>query len=400
MAPTRRRTPGQTLFTLFLLIGGLWVGIIIVRGEFSQRAALLEPQQLPNLHLREVSAEELARSLNESSAAELPWSDISLRLFQDVSGNLVRVLSARMPGPDAARLLRREMGARRPQAVGAPPWWPWDRVLPGDGPGSAFRVPDWFTPGGSQDLIIERRIPGDEPVWDGLYVAYDESAERFWLWQWRRTDWRPPAQLDTSIEAMDALAQGFGAHLIATRHPVGEEGWIYRTAVEPARSGVPLEVLPPRIRQVDMALRPSGSRRGGDHDYLLLMHGVQQADLPALLRDHPLRALPPDTAPPLAPWSFARPQAMPPWFSPGPGPRWLTTVVLPGEGVVYSGRWVAYDPATMRLWVWDWGRAQGQDGTADLARSLALPAWPESPWHLPEWPAEKAASKDEGSAGE
>ena len=107
------------------------------------------------------------------------------------------------------------------------------------------------------------------------------------------------------------------------------------------------------------------------------LHGVEEADLPLLLRDHPLRALPPDSQAPLEAWAFALPQQLPPWFKAGSGPRWATAVVMPGVHSVHSGRWVAYDRSAKQLLVWDWGRSRGESA-ADIIRGAAMPEWPTS----------------------
>lgn len=374
-----RRSPAQILFTVSVLLIGLWIGITVVRVEFLGQAAQLEPQMRPNVHITNASPEELVDGGFGEKARLLPWSDISYRDYVAANGDFVRVLGCHMEPEGVTQLIAIEPGSRRPPAAGPPPWWPWDRE---DGSSSPFRVPSWFDPSGEQDLILERYTPGTRDRWEGVYVSYEPETQRLWLWQWRRSDWQPPAVADTERVPLDALAQGFGSHLIAVRAPLSDGGWIQRPGQEPDRMGVPRSALPPRLSLVDVCLRPAQDGRG-DHDYLLALHGVREEDLELLLRDHPLRPLPDNGAPPLRAWSFARPEAVPLWFQPGTGPRWGTALLEPGSGRVLSGRWVAYEPEAERLLIWDWARRDGVAAGADIATRFVRPEWPEHLWDLP-----------------
>ena len=378
-----RRTPKQNFFTLMVILVGIWIGTSIVSNQFQDKRDAMELQQRPNLHLRGVTSQEL-EAARFQGAADFPWSDIYLRLFQESNGDLIRVMRCDIPADAVKSLIKREPGIRRPSSEQPPPWWPWDRQREEGKPASAFQVPEWFQPKGDSAFFTERRVPGSQAAWEGIYVNYEEDIGRLWLWQWRRNDWQPPETPLTTIEPMDALAQGFGAHLIAIRHPVAEGGWLRQPGQDIARSGVPVEVFPETVTRVDLCLRPRPARQG-DHDFLMRLHGVEESDLSFLLRDHPLRALAPDSAAPLDVWSFALPKQIPPWFTPGKGPRWATAVVMPGVHTVHSGRWVAYDRAEKQLVVWDWGREAGEDPDADIIRGQAMPEWPTSLWALPEY---------------
>jgi hypothetical protein len=379
--PKVRRTPKQNLFTVMVILIGIWIGTSIVSGEFRSKRDVMEIQQRPNLHLRGATAEEL-EAARFKGATEFPWSDIYLRLFQDANGDLIRVMRCDIPAEAVGFLIKREPGIRRPTAQTPPPWWPWDRQREEGKPRSAFRVPDWFEPVGDSVFFTERRVPGSDIAWEGIYVSYDDEAGRLWLWQWRRNDWQPPQTERITVEPLDALAQGFGSRLIAVRHPVAEGGWLRQPGQDIVRSGVPAEVFPAGVTRVDLCLRPQ-AEGNADHDFLMRLHGVEEADLPLLLRDHPLRALPANAKPPLAAWAFARPEQLPQWFRAGTGPRWATAVVMPGQNSVHGGRWVAYDRGQKQLLVWDWGRDAGKTLAADIVRGKAMPEWPTSLWALP-----------------
>ena len=308
----------------------------------------MEIQQRPNLHLRGATAEEL-EAARFKGATELPWSDIYLRLFQDANGDLIRVMRCDIPAEAGAFHIGTR--ARHPSSDGAktpPPWWPWDRQREEGKPRSAFRVPDWFEPVGDSVFFTERRVPGSDIAWEGIYVNYDDEAGRLWLWQWRRNDWQPPQTERITVEPLDALAQGF-ARLIAVRHPVAEGGWLRQPGQDIVRSGVPAEVFPAGVTRVDLCLRPQ-AEGNADHDFLMRLHGVEEADLPLCLRDHPLRALPANAKPPLAAWALragAASAVVPRWHR----PRWATAVVMPGQNSVHGGRWVAYDRGQKQLLV-------------------------------------------------
>ena len=216
-----RRTPKQNFFTLMVILVGIWIGTAVVSQQFQSKRDAMELQQRPNLHLRGVSPQELVDA-NFTESGDFPGSDIYLRLFQEANGDLIQVMRCDIAADALGSLIRREPGVRRPSALAPPPWWPWDRQRAEGAPVSAFRVPDWFEPQGDSAFFTERRVPGSDVAWEGIYVNYDEAVGRLWLWQWRRNDWQPPETQLTTIEPMDALAQGFGRHLIAIRHPVAE----------------------------------------------------------------------------------------------------------------------------------------------------------------------------------
>jgi hypothetical protein len=228
-----------------------------------------------------------------------------------------------------------------------------------------LRVPAWWTPApGRARCYAAPTADGGR----GIFASYDPAQQRLTAWIFTRSDWRPAPPDDGGRAGADELATMLEQSLRAAGHPLDGAGWMVAIGLEPARSGLAADRLPPGLARIDAALLPL---KGG-HRYLLVLTGVDEPAARRVVVHPPLGSLPDDGPPPLGRWGFAaQPRdgqgRLPSWFAPGPGWRGQHCLVRLGGGEVEAGRWVAYDRAARALFVWDWEGPTAQGAGADLA---------------------------------
>jgi hypothetical protein len=332
-----RRRPAQVLVLAALLACGALIGVGILGREVEQGGRARGIGTHPDIELRGATTAGLAAvGFRLRGSEPRTWRDIDLRLHGDDTATRMFLACRIAPGV-VDGLFAFVAGSVRP-ADGLPDP-AWDAL---GGP-----RPDWWTPTAGRTRRQEVREGG---VATGLYTAYDPAAERLWLWRWTRKGAPPPLPRREGIDALVlALAE---AH--ARTAPVAGEWLALRDA-------------PIRGLRADLALRS----RARAHRTVLRLAPLDAAAAEALLADLPMRPVAADGPPP--DWTFAlppalgvldgdAPPALPPWFAPGPGPRWATSVVRLGDGRVESARWAAHHGDT--LYVWDW--ADPTPAPADL----------------------------------
>lgn len=345
----RRRSPQQTLVTAALVILGLWATMAVYSWVKEDRMQDL-PEELPDLEYVELSPEELyARpGFRRHENAPDSWDRISLRLYAEEAGTYVKFQRCTIDADEVERsnrdAFRDDMPRVRETDEGPPAWWP-GQDTDDDAP---WRVPDWWQPATS-GIGTWWCVP-DNDTYVGVYLHYDPDTRWMHLWEWRRlkddVDVPDPVY---DLAGTDAIASALSQLLVQRGHPAVFGDWLLAVDLDPESLTSRITGIPASLHRIDALLRPLERMR-----YLLVLHGVGAEEVEQLLAERPMRRLDSDTPPPLDDWSFARPDELPSWWRPGPGPRWRYRLARPGTGIVDEARWAAYDPTARALYVWDW----------------------------------------------
>lgn len=344
-----RRSPGQTVFLAAVVVTGILIGTGLWR-QAQERAAVRAAAELPDLELRDLSADELFAREDFRGHAHSPrsWDRISLRHYAEPDGSYQRFLRCRIDGdevPLANRQLMRHPG-RRATVDGLPPsWWP-------DEPDPPWARPEWWQPApGGQSLWYAEQL--DSGMVLGAFCSYEPDTGWMHYWEWRRPDILPPPGPDHLH--LDELVAQLIRRLVSERHPVDGAGWLRAPGVPASQLALLPAQLPPGLRSIDCWARPQSQALR----WLVALHGLDEEVAAAVLGNLPVAAIADDGAPPVEDWAQALPsEGLPPWFRVGTGPRWHYLRVQPGTGLPEVGRWAGYDRERRVLFVWDW-----QDGT-------------------------------------
>jgi len=357
LLPVRRR-PAQTVFSTLLVLIGIWVCL----GVWAWHRGALEqelPEQLPDIELVDVSAEELFQHPSFRSRPEGPktWERISLRFYAEEDGDYTRFLRYRIAPAEVAAQNPQLFAhpARRRRVDDQPPaWWP-----SAEQGGSSWRVPGWWLPAGRSVSFTERLPDGR---WIGAYLSYQPSSRWLHYWEWRRGGLAAP-EPQIGLLVAETLAGELSRALLARGHPADDAGWLHAPGLTTEAVDLPPGRLPDGLSGIDALLLP----REGQVRFLLALRGIEQATAEALLIDQPMRPLPADGAAPRERWGFALPAyGLPSWFAPGPGPRWAYSLPRLGLGEVDAGRWAGYDRDERTLYVWDWFGPPARGAETDL----------------------------------
>jgi hypothetical protein len=354
------RSPSQLLIVTIAVAVGLVGGLWLVGKRAADASADHERQGWADLSFEHLAAGELAsHGFHLTGKEPASWSDISMRTCDDARGT-INAVRCRIAPADVTRLFAFPAGSRRPANDRPPADWPW-----GDAADPA-RIPTWWRP--STGGAVQSRMYEDPRRGAGIFASYDGATSTLHFWTWQRAGWRPtrPSPLDHLVA--DELATAVARASRNLGRTPDAAGWIHVTGFAPQDCGLPAGRMPGGVTTIDALMLPVA----GGHRYLLAVHGLDAAQAAALNGEYPLRELLPTLLPPTSKWPFALPASgLPTWFAPGPGQRGHHCLIQVGSGLVESGRWAAYDPATRTAFSWDWEGPTAQHSTADLA--LASP---------------------------
>ncbi|MHC5068057.1 MAG: hypothetical protein ACYTF0_05670 [Planctomycetota bacterium] len=333
---------------MVVVLGGLWLGWQWVGAQRDQAMAA-HRGQLPDFEYVDLSPADLAERAGISLQASAPqsWDRISLRLFAEEDGSYVKFMRFLVDADEVEAsnpaVFRADLARHRSADEQPPAWWP------RGGAQEPWVVPSWWQPQAGRGVWWAVPDSGGHVV--GCYLHYDADSRWLHLWEWRRSAAllaRPQVAVDALL--VDRVATLLGARLAAARHPLSYGDWLHAPERRPDELVDDVEQLPAGVRGADALLRPGR--------YLMAIHGLDVDQAQQAVAEVAMRSLPSDGPPP-ATWTFAQPMVdgqawLPPWFRPGPGPRWAYSVPRPADGRVEAARWAAYDVATQTLYVWDW----------------------------------------------
>ena len=364
-----RRTPRQTIYTMIMVVCGVWLGIGLMQTWREGRTKEFV-KQLPDYELVDVSAEELYEraGITPREGDPTSWRHIHMRHYAEDQNGYLKVLRCQLSPEEVEQVNRHIFTAqtrRRTRDDLPPEWWPGQADA--EGP---WALPDWWQPSGSQSLTFMEQRP--DASWLAEYINYDPATEWFHLWEFHRYGIDAPA---SPLEALvaDHVVKVVLAQLQAGQHALSDDGWYRVPEYSVDRLGIAHEHLPAGMSQLSVAIQPAVARVPS---YLLAVHGIKREAVSAFMGELEMRSMPADGAAPTAAWDFTlgQDQALPSWFDPGAGPRWGHVLVRPGRGTVDAGRWAAYDEARAILFVWNWHSTMPYPASADILSSDQLPA--------------------------
>ncbi len=371
-----RRNAQQTLFATIALVIGLWATFQLMSLVAWRRGEREFAPDLPDIEVRGVSPAELFErygggedrpGFRRRQSDPRSWDDIYLRLYGS-EGEYVKLQRCTIDADEVEQVNRGlfSQAARRRSFDDRPPSW-FPHVAD---PGDPWRVPEWWDPPGQGQSTYHWQHHA--PFTIGQYLHYDPATRLMHIWEFKRRGLEPPRRPD-HVLMLDYLVVNLSAALRRDQSP-HVEGW-YDIAGRNARTiGLPADMLPSGLHTIDALLFPwqtPDAPEGNRYRYFIRLHGMSLDDALALAAEVPMRPLADDQPPPVDAWHFALAEgpdgrSAPPWFDPGPGPRYAFVLVRPGSGRVERGRWLAQDRVSGHVYVWDWHFSQPRDPQADL----------------------------------